>query len=251
VPGPFDLAGRVALVTGSSRGIGRALALGLAQAGARVALHGAGPGGALDAAVAAAGPGARGFPADLADDAACRGLVAAVSRAMGPPDILVLNASHEARAPWTAIDAASFERHVAVNLRATLVLLQETVPGMAERGWGRVVTLGSIQETRPNPALLLYAALKSAQTTLAFGLAREVAGRGVTINNLAPGAILTDRNAGVLADPAYEARVRGLIPAGRVGAPEDCVAACLLLCSDAGGYITGATIPVDGGWHRA
>src|SRR5262249_3953317 len=141
------------------------------------------------------------------------------------------------------------ERHVAANIRATIELLQNTVPAMAERGFGRVVTLGSIQEAKPNPALLVYAALKSAQANMALNLARQYAARGVTLNNLAPGAIATDRNRAVLSDRAYKARVESMIPAGRIGAPDDCAGACLLLCSDAGSYINGQTLFVDGGWH--
>jgi glucose 1-dehydrogenase len=251
-PELFDLTGRVALVTGSSRGIGRAIALALAGSGADVAVHcatRAEDAEAVAQAIRRSGRRSAAFAADLADAAACAQLTADVAGALGAIDILVLNASMEIRRDWLEIGEADFSAQVAVNLRSTLLLLQATLPGMAERGWGRVVTLGSIQEAKPNPRLVLYAALKAAQTSMVVNLARQYAASGVTLNNLAPGAILTERNAAVLEDPGYRTRVEAQIPAGRVGTPEDCVGATLLLCSEAGRYITGSTLFVDGGWH--
>jgi NAD(P)-dependent dehydrogenase (short-subunit alcohol dehydrogenase family) len=248
----FDLSGRVALVTGSSRGIGRAIALGLAGCGADVAVHCAAR---LEEAegvartIRAAGRRAAAVAADLSDAAACRDLAARVAADLGPIDVLVLNASTEIRRDWLDVADADVDRQVAVNFKAPLVLMQAVVPGMAERGWGRVVSIGSIQEAKPNPRLVVYAALKAAQTGMIVNLARQYAGFGLTFNNVAPGAIGTERNAAVLDDAAYRARVEAQIPAGRVGEPQDCVGACLLLCSDAGSYITGSTLFVDGGWH--
>jgi glucose 1-dehydrogenase len=251
---PFDLSGRVALVTGSSRGIGRALALGLAGCGAAVAVHcGArkDEAEAVAATLSAGGSKSVSIAAELADASACHALVAETVARLGPIDILVLNGSTEIRQDWLEIAQAEFDRQVAVNLRSSLLLLQSTVPAMGERGWGRVVSIGSIQEAKPNPRLMLYAALKCAQTSMVVNLARQYAARGVTLNNLAPGAIATERNAAVLADPDYRSRVEAQIPSHRIGLPEDCVGACLLLCSDACAYITGTTLFVDGGWHAA
>lgn len=244
--------GRVALVTGSSRGIGRAVALGLAQSGAAVAVHGAQRSTALEEAaeeMRTAGVGAEGFAADLADAAACRRLPEAVAEALGPVDILVLNASLEQRRDWRDVTEEEIARQVAVDLTASLLLLQAVVPGMAARGFGRVIAMGSIQEARPNPRLMVYAALKSAQTNIMVNLARQYAAQNVTFNTVSPGAIATERNAAVLANPAYRTRVEGEIPAGRIGLPQDCLGACLLLASDAGAYINGARLFVDGGWH--
>ncbi len=249
----FDLSGRVALVTDSSRGIGRALALGLAEAGAAVAIHCASrlpEAQAVSDGIAAAGGRAVAIQADLAGDTVSS-LIAETTSRLGPIDILVLNASTEIRSDWLEVTDDEFDLQVAVNLKSSLRLLQGVVPGMAGRGWGRVVGVGSIQEVKPNPRLTVYAALKSAQSNLIVNLARQYAAHGVTLNTLSPGAIATERNAGVLSDPDYRARVEAQIPARRIGAPQDCIGACLLLCSDAASYITGSTIFVDGGWHVA
>ncbi len=245
----FDLTGRRALVTGSSRGIGRAIALGLAAAGARVLLHGASDSAELHQtaeAIGAGGGAAETLHADLADAAACRALVDRL--APGGVDILVLNASFERRLGPGETSDGDFDAMLHVNLRASMILAEGLLPAMEAKGWGRVLLLGSIQEVKPNPAMLVYAASKAAQTNMARNLSRRVAARGVTVNVLAPGAIATDRNRAVLQDASYRARVEAQIPAGRVGTPEDCVGAALLLCSGSGAYINGAVVPVDGGW---
>jgi NAD(P)-dependent dehydrogenase (short-subunit alcohol dehydrogenase family) len=130
---------------------------------------------------------------------------------------------------------------------ATLRLIQLCEPAMTARRWGRILTIGSVQQSRPHPDMAIYAASKSAQLNLVPNLARQLAPFGVTINNLAPGVISTDRNADALADAVYAAQVRAKIPAGRFGDPGDCTGAALLLCSEAGRYITGQDLYVDGG----
>jgi|SRR5882724_7884167 len=118
---------------------------------------------------------------------------------------------------------------------------------MAERKWGRVLTIGSVQECVPNPEMLVYSSLKNAQTALGFSLAKQYASHGVTINNLAPGVIETDRYHDRVKTPEHAERLLAWIPAGNIGQPADCVGAALLLCSDAGRYITGQNLFVDGG----
>jgi glucose 1-dehydrogenase len=238
----FSLVGKTALVTGSSRGIGRAFARGLAAAGGRVAVHGAGPSVALDAISAELR-----VPAIAADLATPEGVSRLIAEAPRPLDILVLNASIEVREDWNAITDEAFTRQVAVDLDATRKLIDAFVPDMLARGWGRVIAIGSVQEVKEHPKMLIYASLKAARTSMMRNLARQLSGRGVTFNSLAPGAIATDRNAAVLADPAYRARVEAAIPSGRVGHVDDCVGALLLLASDAGRYITGQRLLVDGG----
>src|SRR3984957_6646125 len=192
----FRITGRTALVTGARREIGRAIALGLAGAGARLAIHHAGT-------------------AEEKRDAVT---------AWAQVDILVLNASIELPEDFQAISREHFDRQIAVNLRTTMELLQALVAPMAERGWGRVVTIGSVQHERPHPAMFVYAGTKAAQFNWALSLARQFGGQGVTANNLAPGAILTARN-----------RVEGetlvqRIPAGRLGRPDDLGGAAMLVC---------------------
>jgi NAD(P)-dependent dehydrogenase (short-subunit alcohol dehydrogenase family) len=126
-------------------------------------------------------------------------------------------------------------------------LMQLAAPAMRERKWGRILTIGSVQEALPHPDMLVYAASKSAQESMTRNLARQLGGCGITVNNLAPGVILTDRNISRLGDEAYRQRVLDLIPTRTFGQPEDCAAAAVLLCSDAGRYINGANLFVDGG----
>jgi len=253
LPNTFDrfrLTNRTALVTGARREIGRAIALALAGAGARLAIHHAGT--AEEAAdadevvlrVEESGGAARAFGQDFSLDSAGLSLAEAVT-AWSPVDILVLNASIELPEPYQTITRNRFDRQVSVNLRSPLELLQALVPPMAARGWGRVVTIGSVQQVRPHPQMMVYAGTKAAQLNWAWNLARQFGGQGVTVNNLAPGAILTARNRTQMATEG-EALVQR-IPAGRLGEPDDLVGAALLLCSDAGAYVNGVNLYVDGG----
>lgn len=242
----FDLSNRTALITGSSRGIGAALAQALASRGVNVVVHGREAGKELTAT--AGKVGGKALAADLGDPDACKALARDAHDLLGRVDILILNASYEMRGDWKEVSAEDADLQMAVNFRSSLLLCQALAPGMTERGWGRIIALGSIQEVRPNPALMVYAAAKAAQANMMQNLARELGPHGVTVNTLAPGAITTDRNAEALSDPAYRAKVEAQIPAGRVGRPEDCVGACLLLASNAGAYINGAVLRVDGGW---
>ena len=246
----FRLTGRTALVTGARREIGRAIALALAGAGARLAIHHAGT--AEEAADADAvvreieqgGGAARAFGQDFAGDDAGHRLAAAAT-AWSPVDILVLNASIEFPEDYEGVTRERFDKQIAVNLRSPLELLQDLVPSMAARGWGRVVTIGSVQQVRPHPKMIVYAGTKAAQLNWAWNLARQFGGQGVTVNNLAPGAILTARNQAQMATEGEALKQR--IPAGRLGTPDDLVGAELLLCSDAGAYINGVNLYVDGG----
>jgi glucose 1-dehydrogenase len=252
-PNPFDrfrLTDRTALVTGARREIGRTIALALAGAGARLAIHHAGTAGeAADAAavvreIEQGGGTARAFAQDFTLDDAGHRLAAAVA-AWSPVDILVLNASVEFHEAHQAITRHHFDTQIAVNLRSPMELLQDLVPAMAARGWGRVVTIGSVQQVRPHPKMMVYAGTKAAQLNWAWNLARQFGGQGVTVNNLAPGAILTARNKVQMATEGEA--LKQSIPAARLGTPDDLAGAALLLCSDAGAYINGVNLYVDGG----
>lgn len=235
-----------ALITGSSRGIGRALALGLAQDGFEVIVHYAGNREKAEETcrlIRAAGGAASLAAGDLSDPTAAEGVMAQA----GPVDALVLNASMQIRRPWQEITQAEFFQQITCNFYSSLRLMQLAAPHMRERGWGRIVTIGSVQERKPHPDMLAYSASKAAQRNMVQSLALQLAKDGITVNNVAPGVIYTDRNVDALSDPAYAAQVTASIPAGFYGEPRDCAGIVRLLCSDAGRYITGQSIFVDGG----
>jgi glucose 1-dehydrogenase len=249
----FRLDGRVALVTGARRGIGRSIAIAFAAQGAYVAVHHVNndeerrDAAAVVAEIVAHGGRATAFAADFAISGTAAQVATAVSAELGPIDILVLNASIELLEDYTTITPERFDRQIAINLRAPLELLQAAVPSMKSRGWGRVLTIGSIQQLKPSRRMLVYAGTKSAQQNWVRNFAREVGPTGVTVNNLAPGAIWTARNDERLADDEIRGQLEQRIPVGRVGKAQDLVGAALLLCSEAGAYINGADLFVDGG----
>lgn len=243
----FSLSRHTALVTGSSRGIGRATAFALGRSGARILFHGASDSPALREAVELAraeGILCEAHVADLGDAATCDRLASECSGA----DILVLNASVQSYGHLTDFDDAEFDRMARTNLRSSFRLVRAFGPAMAARGWGRIVSVGSVNQAHPAPRLAIYAATKAAQKNLMLTAAREWAANGVTVNTVTPGVIATDRNAKVLADPAFADPLRESIPAKRFGTAEDCAGIVVALCSDACSYITGADIPVDGGF---
>jgi NAD(P)-dependent dehydrogenase (short-subunit alcohol dehydrogenase family) len=251
-PGRFDLTGRIALVTGASRGIGRAIAVGLAEAGADVVVHYASAAeAAADCARAIESLGRRAWTAaaEFSRPGSGAALAREVLGSVAQLDILVLNAGGGRRQAFVDVTAEGFLAQAHANFLAGFELLQACLPPMAARGWGRVVTIGSVQQVRPNPALAVYAAMKSAQLNLVVNLAKQYARHGVTINNLAPGMIATDSTAPQLAQDATVAALLEEIPARSIGQPADCVGPVLMLCSEAGRYVTGVDLFVDGGMH--
>ena len=237
----FDLTGKTAFITGASQGIGFAIARCLADAGAKVYMGGSDG----EKAIAAAEiiPGAAAAVCDLAlPDCAER-----LYTITGDVDILVLNASIQIRKSWDAITDEEFDRQIAVNLKASVKLIQKYAPHMKAQSWGRIITIGSVQQNKPHRDMLIYAASKAAQLNMVTNLAKQLAPFGITVNNVAPGVIETPRNHDALADEAYRQQVLAGIPCGYSGKPEDCAGQVLLLCSDAGRYMTGENIFVDGG----
>lgn len=246
----FDLSGRTALVTGSSQGIGRATAILLARQGASVIVNwNSNDAKAMQTveAVKAAGVPCYCWKYNISSEGVRKDFEAFLAANNLSVDILVLNASLQIRADWEQITPEEFDSQMHTNFLASLQLIQACVSGMRERHWGRIVTVGSVQQHRPNTAMAVYAATKAAQNNLCMTLCGQLAGEGITINNIAPGAIETVRNEQVLSDPAYRKMIENAIPVGFVGQSEDVAPTILLLCSPEGRYITGADIPIDGG----
>jgi len=255
------MAGRRALITGASLSIGRSLALGFADHGASIAIHCSAAAdrafGHPDAAqetldqVKARGVGACLVEADLARAGAGRDVVAHAVAGLGGVDILVVCASIQSRTPFVSITAEQMERQIQINFRATVELLQAALPPMQERGWGRVLTIGSINQLRPDPDLAIYAALKSAQHNLCINLARQYAPFNVMINNLSPGIVETERNRWRRQDAEEWRRIQAMAAGaiGRAAQPDEMVGAAVLLCSDAASYIAGIDLLVTGGSH--
>ena len=246
----FELKGKTALVTGSGQGIGRAVALLLARQGARVIINwrshdevAAETLRALDAM----GADYLTWKYDLVQESVRADFEAFLAVNALTVDILVLNASVQIRSAWEDITTEQFDTQMHVNVRASLALIQACVPGMRAKQWGRIVTVGSVQQWRPNTAMTVYAASKAAQSNMTRTLSTQLAKDGITINNIAPGAIETVRNEEVLADAAYRQKIEKSIPVGFVGQSYDIAPLVMLLCSDEGRYITGADIPIDGG----
>lgn len=240
----FDLTGKKALVTGSTQGIGFAIAQTLAEYGSSVYVNGAT---SMEKCKAASEKITNSVSvlADLSDISGIDSLYAQ----SGDVDILVLNASIQQKDDWQTVTAKEFDRQMICNSRNSFLLMQKYASYMKQRGWGRILTIGSINQYKQHPQLVAYAASKSAQFNIVQNMARQLAPFGVTVNNLSPGVIETPRNTAALSDDAYRKRIEDSIPCGHSGIAQDCAGAALLLCSDAGRYITGIDLIVDGGMH--
>jgi len=245
----LQIAGRTALVTGASKGIGYAVAAGLAAEGARVALC------ARDeAALAAAAERLRAdghdvlvIPGDVATSDGVRSVLARATERLGPLDILVANAGGPPGGPPSALDDAAWARAFDLTLLSAVRLARGVVGPMRSRGWGRIVNVTSLSVRQPLLGLTLSNALRSAVTAFARTLAMEVAADGVTVNNVAPGYTATARLDELFADDYSRARLVATIPAKRFGTPEEVAAAAVFLCSGQAAYVTGQTVLVDGG----
>ncbi|HEV2376307.1 MAG TPA: SDR family oxidoreductase [Streptosporangiaceae bacterium] len=244
----FSLAGKTALVTGSRTGIGQAVAVGLAQAGADLILHGHHDDLAeTEAAVRAEGRQASRFVLDLADP---QGVQPACDRWLAgrQVDILVNNAGVIRRAPAAQADAAQWREVLAVNLDSLFALTQWAGARMLARRCGKVVNLASVLSFQGGVNVAAYAASKHAVVGLTRALANEWAGSGVQVNAIAPGYITTANTEALRADTAREAAIRSRIPAGRWGTPADLAGAAVFLASAASDYVSGHVLAVDGGW---
>jgi NAD(P)-dependent dehydrogenase (short-subunit alcohol dehydrogenase family) len=246
----FDLAGKTAIVTGSSRGIGLAIAETLAQAGARVAISSRNQGACDEAAAAirAAGGTAAAIACHVGDKGQRETLVAETRRQLGAVDILVCCAGINPHyGPLEDIPDAAFDRIMATNVRSVLALASLVLPDMKARRDGAIVILSSIAGLRGTRGLGGYAISKAAELQLARNLALEWGPHNIRVNAIAPGLIRTDFARALWEDEALVANRLAATPLARLGEPEDIAGAALLLCSPAGRYITGQTIVIDGG----
>jgi gluconate 5-dehydrogenase len=241
----FSLAGRRALVTGSSQGIGLALARGMADAGAAIVLNGRDP---EKLAAAAEGiPGAMTLRFDATDHAAVRSAVDAFESGTGPIDILVNNAGMQHRAPLEDFPAEAFERLMRTNVSSVFNVGQAVARHMIARGRGKIINIASVQTALARPSIAPYTATKGAVGNLTKGMATDWARHGLNCNAIAPGYFDTPLNAALVADPAFSAWLEKRTPAGRWGRPEELVGACIFLASDASAFVNGQIIYVDGG----
>lgn len=248
----FRLNRRVALVTGASRGLGLAMAIGLADQGAHVVLGGrdAETLAVARAALLLQSPAAACSTVafDAADEASCCAAVAEVARVAGhTPDILVNNAGINHRLPLDDFTLDKFNAVLAANLAGPFVLSRECARGMKARGWGRILNVGSIMSHVGREGLHAYASSKHAIAGLTRSLAAELGGDGVCVNCICPGYFPTDLTQRLQSDAAFSGAVRRRTPAGRWGRPDELAGPAVFLCSDAASYVNGTTLLVDGG----
>ena len=275
----FDLSGRTALVTGSPRGIGRALATGLARAGARVIVHGRDAGraaaaaeeiaaavaaeraGAADGTTAADGTGvgaeatggagevpevlSAGF--DVTDPAAVDAALTAIEAAHGTPDVLVNNAGIQRRAPIAEFADEDWDALLATNLSAAFYCARRVARGMIARGSGKIVQIGSVQSQLARPSIAAYSATKGGIAMFTKGLAADLAPHGIQVNTLAPGYFATELTKALVEDEEFSAWVARRTPDGHWGDVEDLVGPLVFLASDASRFVNGQTLHVDGG----
>ena len=245
----FDLSGKVALVTGASRGLGAAMALALAEAGADLALHASEqlPESTAEA-VRAKGRQARTFAANLAKRERTVGLVPSVIDAFGRLDVLVNNAGTILRAPAAEHPDEMWDEVIEVNLSSIFRLSRAAGAHMLERGSGKIINVASLLSFQGGITVPGYAAAKGGVAQLTKAMANEWAGRGINVNAIAPGYMRTDNTSALRADPVRSRQIFERIPAGRWGEPEDLAGAVVYLASRASDYVNGHVLVVDGGW---
>jgi 3-oxoacyl-[acyl-carrier protein] reductase len=240
----IDLTGRTALVTGSTRGIGRAIAETLAGAGARVAVVGRDQVKAAEAADTV-GNGAQAFACDVGDVASIVALIESVEKAFGQIDILVNNAGLTRDNILFRISDEDWDTVLDANLRGAFIAIRAASRGMIKRRWGRIINIASVVGIIGNKGQANYAASKAGLIGLTKSVARELGSRNVLVNAVAPGFIDTDMTAAMT--PEARAALSGQIPLGRLGSPRDVAGVVAFLASEHAAYITGQTLVVDGG----
>ena len=250
---PFDLSGRVALVTGGGSGLGLAIARGLANAGARVAINGRNRA-KLDAAVAmldAEGVAARAFAFDVTDEAGVAHGLAAVEREVGALDILVNNAAVNQRQLLEKFSLADWRALQSINVDGAFLATRAVLPGLKARRRGKIINICSLASDLGRPNIAAYATSKGALKMMTRSLAVELAPHNVQVNGIAPGFFRTEMNASLIGDAEFSSWVARRTPAGRWGEPPEIAGAAVFLASAAADYVTGHILYVDGGFAAA
>ncbi len=250
VKSPFSLEGKTALVTGSAKGIGRAIAIGLAESGADVACHcrKSGDAAATIDAIEQLGRRAAEVTGDMADADSPKNVVEATIGEFGKIDILINNAGTIRRAPAVEFSGEDWQAVIDINLTSVFRLAQEAGKHMLAQGSGKIVNIASLLSFQGGIMVPAYTAAKSAVAGLTKALANEWASKGVNVNAIAPGYIATDNTTALRADETRNRQILERIPAGRWGEAEDIAGAAVFLSSEASKYVHGHILVVDGGW---
>jgi gluconate 5-dehydrogenase len=249
----FDLTGRVALVTGAYRGLGFAIARGMAAAGASVILNGRNPDALAGAIGVLAGDGLTAHPVvfDVTDAQAVRAGIAAATQRTGAIDILVNNAGIQRRHALVDFPQHDWDDIIATNLTAPYLVSQAVMPGMIENQRGKIIHIASLMSELARPSVVPYTAAKGGVRQLTRGMAVELAPHNIQVNAIAPGYFATELNRALLDDPPFDAWVKKRTPAGRWGQPHEIAGLAVFLASPAADYITGQMIMIDGGMSVA
>ena len=246
----FDISGKVAIVTGSSRGIGRALATGLAQAGAKVVLNArdaAALANARDDIATATGASVHVVPFDVTDPKAVAAGVSWIESEVGAIDICVNNAGMQRRAPLLDFTDTDWNALLATNVTSTFLVGREVARRMVPRGRGKIINIGSLQSEVSRPGIAPYAATKGAVKMLTKGMCADLAGSGICVNAIGPGYFETELTSALVADESFSAWVRGRTPAARWGKLDELVGTLIYLASPASDFVNGQIVYVDGG----
>ena len=246
----IDLGGKVAVITGGSRGLGEAMAIALSASGARIALV------ARDEAklagvqekLTASGGEAAYFMGDVTDEAQVARIAAEINAKFGAPQILINNAGTNCRKHLVDVSLEEFEGVVDASLKSTFLMSRALVPGMRTSGFGRIINMTSILSHVSLPGRTPYSSAKAALLGFTRALALELAAEGVTVNGISPGPFGTEMNHAVMNDPQANAQFLAALPVGRWGDVTEIGALACFLCSDSAGFITGTDIVIDGGW---
>ncbi len=246
----MGLDGRVALVTGASKGLGKAVVLALAEAGARLALVSRDER-LLDQTaqeIRLRGGAARVYPADVTDEAQVTALEKAVTASFGRLQILVNNAGINLRKPLTEFTLEEWNGVLRANLTSAFLMCRSFVPGMRGQGYGRIINMTSMMSHIALPGRTAYAASKAGLLGLTRALALELAPEGITVNGISPGPCATEINRPILENPELTEFFLSRIPVGRWGSPEEVARLAVYLCSEEAAFITGTDVVIDGGW---